>query len=175
MSDPFMSEIRIFAGDYAPRGWAFCDGKLLPISQNTALFSLVGVTYGGDGRITYGLPDLVGRAPMHVGDSQGSGLSPRFLGGKIGDDKVALTVAQLPQHNHAFQSTRNSGQISSPVDARPARSPNEKVFVNSNANLVSMSDKATGITGGNRPHENMQPYLVMNFIIALQGRYPAKA
>lgn len=172
MSEPFVGEIRMFAGNFAPRGWAFCDGQLLAVSQNDALFSLLGTIYGGDGRTTFGLPDLQGRIPLHTG--HGPGLSERRLGSKGGAEKVTLTVNQLPGHSH-------------PLEARAAvadtRNPQGKVLGQPatflytpvpTTPLVSMSPQAVGHVGGSRSHTNLQPYLCIHFIIALVGIYPSR-
>jgi microcystin-dependent protein len=170
MSEPFVAEIRIFAGNFAPRGWAFCNGQLLPIAQNTALFSLIGTTYGGDGRTTTALPNLQGRAPMHPG--RGPGLRDRRLGENGGFNTVTLTEAQLPAHNHALQGTNAPAQLTDPSSARPARSPDEDAY--GSGTTVQMSASAIQNTGGSQPHNNEQPFLVINFIIALVGLYPSR-
>ena len=172
MSEPFIAEIRIFAGNFAPRGWAFCDGQLLPISQNTALFSLIGTTYGGDGRTTTALPNLEGRAPMHPG--RGPGLTARRLGERTGAETATLTEAQIPPHNHALQGTNATAQQSQPGSARPARSPDEDAY-GSPGTLVGMSTNAMQNIGGSGAHNNMQPFLAMHFIIALAGLYPSRS
>ncbi len=173
MSEPFIAEVRIFAGNFAPRGWAFCNGQLLPIAQNTALFSLVGTTYGGDGRTTMGLPDLQGRAAMHPG--RGPGLSSRRLGESGGAETVTLTEAQTPQHRHgdspsnAFGATATTGTPSN--DAALAATASDTPIYGPASDL-----EATGTTtGGGQPHNNLQPYLVLNFIIALIGLFPSRS
>jgi len=168
VADPFIGEIRIFAGNFAIRDWAFCDGALLPISQFTALFSIVGTIYGGDGRTTFGLPDLTGRAPMHPGS--GPGLTPRSLGERGGATTETLTAAQLPPHSHALRAVDADAQDTSPAGNRLATS-NEDSYDDGNAPNVPMSSLATG-SFGNQSHDNMQPYLTLNFIIALAGTYP---
>ena len=165
MSEPFIAEIRIFAGNFAPRSWAFCDGQLLPISQNTALFSLIGTTYGGDGRTTTALPDLQGRAPMHPG--HGPGLTSRRLGQKSGAEVATLSEAQIPEHTHTVDG-HTDGDESSPVNNFV-----EDCWYNSTPNQNSGSVVSTA--GGNQAHNNSQPYLAMNFIIALQGLYPSRS
>lgn len=170
MSEPFVAEIRIFAGNFAPRGWAFCNGQLLPVSQNTALFSLVGTTYGGDGRSTFGLPNLQGRAPMHPG--RGPGLTDRRLGERGGAETVTLTEAQIPQHNHplagvaefANQRTIDNNYFAVGSDMYTGAS-----------NLNSMAPQTVPNTGGSQPHNNMQPFLTLNYIIALVGLYPSRS
>lgn len=174
MSEPFIAEIRIFAGNFAPRSWAFCDGQLLPISNNTALFSLIGTTYGGDGRTTTALPNLEGRAPMHPG--RGPGLTSRRLGQKIGVETITLSEAQIPSHSHTVRANSASGTTSNPTtSAAIARAGADRLYsTDTTTNLVDMSDQSLSATGGSQSHENMQPYLVLNFIIALQGLYPSR-
>ena len=173
MSEPFIAEIRIFAGNFAPRSWAFCDGQLLPISQNTALFSLIGTTYGGDGRSTTALPDLQGRIPMHPG--RGPGLTSRRLGQRGGVEIVSLSEAQMPNHTHTLRATELRAGSGTAVGNTLAE-PRDGLLYQSNtsANLVSMSPQALPNTGGSQAHNNLQPFLVMNFIIALQGLYPSR-
>jgi len=177
MSEPFIAEIRIFAGNFAPRGWAFCDGQLLPISQNTALFSLIGTTYGGDGRTTTGLPNMKGRAPMHPGN--GPGLTNRRLGERSGVETTTLTESQMPQHAHSLQAgnapatsyvpdssssiTRSVGGFGYNDEPGQPLSPLHETAL-SESGAVSVS-----------PHENMQPYLTLTFIIALTGLYPSRS
>jgi microcystin-dependent protein len=171
MSEPFIAEIRIFAGNFAPRSWAFCDGQLLPISQNTALFSLIGTTYGGDGRTTTALPNLQGRAPMHPG--RGPGLTSRRLGEKVGINSVTLSAAQIPSHTHTLV-----GSAAVPNEPTPtnANFPFRAAFYSSgNSNLVSMASSMVANAGGGQAHTNVQPYLGINFIIALQGLYPSRS
>lgn len=176
MSDPFVAEIRIFAGNFAPRGWAFCDGQLLPISQNTALFSLIGTTYGGDGRVTTALPNLQGRAPMHPG--RGPGLSLRRLGENGGTETVTLTQAEMPQHSHAVQAgNAPASSFVASADSSITRSVGGFSY-NENAEqpLSPLHETALSASGGpGVPHPNMQPYLVMSFIIALTGIYPPRS
>jgi len=170
MSEPFVAEIRIFAGNFAPRGWAFCNGQLLPVSQNTALFSLIGTTYGGDGRSTTALPNMEGKAPMHPG--RGPGLTARRLGQRGGVESVTLTEAQLPNHNHSMAVSTEDGE---------RRDPNNGYFGRGNAiyadaaNLGAMAPQSLSNSGGSQAHNNMQPYLTMNFIIALVGLYPSRS
>lgn len=171
MSEPFVGEIRMFAGNFAPRGWAFCDGQLLAVSQNDALFSLLGTIYGGDGRTTFGLPDLRGRVPIHAGS--GPGLSPRRLGAKAGAEKVTLTVNQMPSHSHSVQTASAGGNDSpqgntfapgsSPSYAAGAPSPSSQFP----AGIMSK-------VGGSRSHTNLMPFLCINYIIALVGIYPSR-
>lgn len=175
MSEPFIAEIRIFAGNFAPRSWAFCNGQLLPISQNTALFSLIGTTYGGDGRTTTALPNLEGRAPMHPG--RGPGLTSRRLGQRGGVETVTLTEAQMPQHRHTMRadSFRASSQVPS-ANQVPAQSMGGLAYqTDTSSNLVPMADAAVLPAGGSQAHNNLQPFLAINFIIALQGLYPSRS
>lgn len=174
MSEPFTAEIRIFAGNFAPRGWAFCNGQLLPVSQNTALFSLIGTTYGGDGRTTTALPNLQGRVPMHPG--RGPGLTSRRLGQRGGSEMISLTEAQMPNHTHQARGADEPANERTPgTTTEPAR-PLGRGFLmysTSTANQVSM--RSTQNTGGSQPHNNLQPFIVMNFIIALVGLYPSRS
>lgn len=167
--DPFVAEVRIVPFNFAPQGWAFCNGQLLPISQNTALFSLLGTTYGGNGLNNFALPDLQGRAPLHPG--QGPGLSDRFLGETGGSETVTLLELEIPAHNHAIQAVNDSGLQSSPQNALLARGD---VYTNSPGTLGNMRMDMVTPSGNSFPHNNMQPYLTVNFIIALQGIYPPR-
>ena len=170
MSEPFVAEIRIFAGNFAPRSWAFCDGQLLPIAQNTALFSLIGTTYGGDGRTTTGLPNLQGRAPMHPG--RGPGLTTRRLGEKGGVETVTLTTAQMPNHNHRLVADGEDGE--STAAASQVVGAGNDMFAPAE-NLVDMAAQSLTAQGGGGAHNNLQPFLSLNYIIALQGTYPSRA
>ena len=171
MSEPFVGEIRMFAGNFAPRSWAFCDGQLLAVSQNDALFSLLGTIYGGDGRTTFGLPDLRGRIPIHAGS--GPGLSPRNLGAEGGSEKNTLTVNQLPPHTHAIKASSAAGTQNNPGGEFLGASPNVRLFrsgtPNSALNATSISN-----VGGNQSHSNLMPFLCIHFIIALFGIYPSR-
>lgn len=177
MSEPFIAEIRIFAGNFAPRNWAFCDGQLLPISQNSALFSLIGTTYGGDGRSTTALPNLQGRAPMHPG--RGPGLTSRRLGEKTGTETVTLVEAQIPSHSHTARGSTSVGTPNLAPNTQASFAQQgfgDRLYsTNTSTNLVDMASEALSTTGGGQAHENMQPFLTMNFIIALQGLYPARS
>ena len=177
MSDPYIAEIRIFAGNFAPRGWAFCNGQLMPIAQNTALFALIGTTYGGDGSTTMALPDLQGRAPMHPG--QGPGLSLRDLGENGGSETVTLTEAQIPSHGHTKgNSCRNAAASrQSPVGGVPAAEPAgvTAIYVDDATAAGRMAGQAAGPAGGSQPHNNMQPYLTLSFILALEGIFPPRS
>jgi len=174
MSEPFVAEIRIFAGNFAPRGWAFCNGQLLPISQNTALFSLIGTTYGGDGRTTTALPNLEGRAPMQPG--RGPGLTSRRLGERGGVETVTLSEAQMPNHHHTMQANANPGDLQIPTNQRSlARTQPGFAWQDTADNLVPLAEQALPNAGGSQEHNNMQPYLAINYIIALVGLYPSRS
>jgi microcystin-dependent protein len=173
MTDPFVAEIRIFAGNFAPTGWAQCDGQLLPISQNTALFSLLGTTYGGNGKSNFALPDLQGRAPMHPG--QGPGLSLHDLGETGGSETVSLLESEIPSHSHAQRAASDDGDLKAPTASRVlGRSTNGFLYQSSTSGLQPMSDQALAPAGGDQPHNNMQPYLTCYFCIALQGVFPPR-
>ena len=168
MSSPFVGEIRIFGGNFAPAGWAFCNGQLLPISENDILFNLIGTTYGGDGQQTFALPDLQGRLPMHMGT--GSGLSPRVIGEKAGIENVTLITQQLPIHNHAPLAVSGNGNQSTPQGGVWA-GVNTSIYTSSPPN-IAFNPALGGNAGGNQPHENLMPYLAVSFIISLFGIYP---
>ena len=170
MSEPFVGEIRMFAGNFAPRGWAFCDGQLLAVSQNDALFSLLGTIYGGDGRTTFALPDARGRIPLHQG--QGPGLSNRRLGAKGGAEKVTLTTNQLPSHSHDFRGSMSAATHGQVNDRVLAQAP-FPVYTDA-APDTSLNSQSLNNTGGTRSHENMMPALCVNFITALVGIYPSR-
>ena len=175
MSDQFVAEIRIFPFNFPPTGWAFCDGQLMPISQNTALFSLLGTVYGGDGKSTFALPNMQGNVPMQPG--QGQGLSLRDLGEMSGVESITLLTSEMPFHNHAiathnldFSDTQNPS-----VDASLGKSNQGNAYQTVvNANLTQLAVQALTPTGGGLPHNNMQPYLTLNFCIALQGIFPQR-
>ena len=172
--DPFVAEIRIFPFNFAPKGWAFCDGQLLPISQNTALFSLLGTTYGGDGKSTFALPDMQGNVPLQPG--QGQGLSLYDLGERAGSETVTLLVSEIPVHNHQVMASAIAGDTNSPSPGVSlARSHNATAYQSAtNQNLVLGSFQALTPAGGGLPHNNMMPYLTLNFCIALQGVFPPR-
>jgi microcystin-dependent protein len=173
MADPFVAEIRIFPFKFAPKGWAFCDGQILPISQNTALFSLLGTTYGGNGQSTFALPDLQGNAPMHPG--QGQGLSLRDLGEVSGADSVTLLVSEIPLHPHTLQAFATPADLKEPqAGAVLTRNQNGAIYNTTISNFVTMAPQALTPTGGSLPHNNMQPYLTLSFCIALQGVFPPR-
>jgi microcystin-dependent protein len=174
MSDPFVAEIRIFPFNFAPTGWAFCSGQLMPISQNTALFSLLGTMYGGDGKSTFALPNLQGSAPTNQG--QGSGLSQYFVGQSGGEETVTLLQTEMPIHAHQASGASGSGPTSPANNtwgAGAGRTP-PPTYVDGSPN-VTMSPITVAIAGGDLPHNNMQPYLTLNFCIALQGIYPPRS
>ncbi|WP_188892155.1 phage tail protein [Paenibacillus radicis (ex Gao et al. 2016)] len=175
MSDQFLAEIRIFAGNFPPRGWAFCNGQLLAISQNTALFSLLGTTYGGDGRSTFGLPNLQGRAPMHPG--QGPGLSMRDLGESGGQSNVTLLPNEMPAHSHSVKYADSLEPQSAPAGALPTATHGRRsgAIYGAGPATQSMHPMEVQVAGGGQPHNNMQPYLTLNFIIALQGIFPPRS
>ncbi len=174
MADPFVAEIRIFPFNFAPKGWAFCDGQLMPLSQNTALFSLVGTMYGGDGKSNFALPDMQGSAPMFWG--QGPGLSLHDEGEMSGSETVTLLESEMPAHSHALMASTEDGvQGSLTPGTTIANSIGGKLYqTNTSSNLVSMSPSALAPAGGDQPHNNMQPYLTLNFCIALQGVFPPR-
>jgi microcystin-dependent protein len=171
MSEPFIAEIRIFAGNFAPRSWAFCNGQLLPIAQNTALFSLIGTTYGGDGRTTTALPNLEGRAAMHPG--RGPGLTSRRLGGRGGVETVTLTEAQTPVHSHNWRTHPKPATSNDPEGRLIAESAGMNAYTDK-VEGAAMNSAALSNAGGNSSHNNMQPYIALNYIIALQGLYPSR-
>ena len=168
MGQPFIGEIRMFGGNFAPQGWAFCDGQQVPISENDALFTLIGTTYGGDGQETFNLPDLQGRVPIH----QGNGF---VLGQKAGVETVTLTTQQLPVHNHAFLASKNPGGTTNPPANVIAEVPGGgNVYIQDSAS-TALNQGALQPQGGSQPHENMQPYLCISFIISLFGIFPQQS
>jgi microcystin-dependent protein len=169
MADPFVAEIRIFPFNFAPKGWAWCDGQLLPLSQNTALFSLLGTTYGGNGESNFALPNLQGRSPMHPG--QGPGLSLHDLGETGGSETVSLLESEMPSHQHTMQAVSDSGLQSTPGGALMARA---NLYDTMGPGNVMMSNQALVPSGGDQPHNNLQPYLTFYFCIALQGVFPPR-
>jgi microcystin-dependent protein len=172
--DPFVAEIRIFPFNFAPKGWAFCDGQLLPLSQNTALFSLLGTTYGGDGKSNFALPNMQGNAPMHPG--QGPGLSLHDLGETGGSETVTLLESEIPSHAHTLRASPDDADNNLPSPAMSFAKTQKEFGYQSNASasLVTMADTTLAPAGGDQPHNNMQPYLTLNFCIALQGVYPPR-
>lgn len=171
MSNPFVAEVRIVGFNFAPRGWAFCDGQLLPLSQNTALFSLLGTMYGGNGKSNFALPDFQGRAPIQHG--QGPGLSDYFIGETAGAETVTLLESEIPSHRHAYQASDNVGERNNPGANLYSIPDSGRIYAPSGS-LVPMSPNALAPAGGDQPHNNMPPYLVLNFIIALQGVFPPR-
>jgi len=166
MGQPFVGEIRMFAGNFAPAGWMFCEGQLLPISENETLFQLIGTTYGGDGEETFALPDLRGRLPMH----RGNGFIQAETGGA---EEITLTVNQIPAHNHAFLVSTASAGLSSPLNSLPGNSPSIDLYLE-DVTAVDFSPQAMTPVGGNQPHTNFQPYLCVDFIISLFGVFPVQ-
>ncbi len=174
MSEPFIAEVKIFAGDFAPRGWSFCDGQLLPIAQNTALFSLIGTTFGGDGRTTTALPDLQGRAPMHPGN--GPGLTSRRLGQTGGAETSSISSAQLPAHNHLLNATTAPASTFVPSSTTIfSRSMGGYAYDSTDNADVSLNAGVLANAGGSQSHTNMQPFLALRYIIALTGLYPSRS
>jgi microcystin-dependent protein len=174
MSDQFVAEIRIFGFSFPPTGWAFCNGQLLPISQNTALFSLLGTTYGGDGKSTFALPNLQGDGPVHAG--QGAGLSQRFLGQQAGVEFVTLIQSEMPAHSHAMMGANFPSDVSSPTAATAlGRSTGKSAYHTSDGGNTTLSPTALSVAGGSLPHNNLMPYLTLNFCIALQGVFPPRS
>ncbi len=169
MADPFVAEIRIFPFNFAPKGWAFCDGQLMPLSQNTALFALLGTFYGGDGKSTFALPDLQGRAAMHSG--QGQGLSERFLGEASGVESITLLQSEMPVHTHIANGSDEDNDSTLPTGHAYGK---QSVAYAPSGALGLMAFQSLAIAGGGLPHNNMQPYLTLNFCIALQGVFPAR-
>jgi microcystin-dependent protein len=171
MADPFVAEIRIFPFNFAPKGWAWCDGQLLPLSQNTALFSLLGTTYGGDGKSNFALPDLQGNAPMHPG--QGPGLSLHDLGEQGGSETVTLLESEMPSHSHTVKVSQSDAIERTPNGQLPAGGIGIGQY-GAASNMVPLNAKALAPVGGSLPHNNMQPYLTFYFCIALQGVFPPR-
>jgi microcystin-dependent protein len=165
MAEPFLSEIRIFSFNFAPKGWALCDGQLLPINQNQALFSLLGTTYGGDGRVNFALPNLQSRAPIHMG-------SGHTLGERGGEQAHTLSISELPTHTHVLSGTSNNGSAQLPTGDLLARSVTQ-IYI-APQNLAAMNASTIANVGGSQAHLNMQPFLVLNFSIALQGIFPSQ-
>jgi len=172
MTDPFVAEIRIFPFNFSPQGWARCDGQLLPISQNTALFSLVGTFYGGDGKSTFALPDLQGSAPMHPG--QGPGLSARFLGETGGSETVTLLESEMPSHNHSMMGATQDPALAKAVNPNASWALSQGGGIYQTSQNTQLAPEALTPAGGDQPHNNMQPYLTLYFNIALQGIFPPR-
>ena len=165
MAQPYVGEIRMFAGNFQPAGWMFCEGQLLPVSENETLFQLIGTTYGGDGQSTFGLPDLRGRLPLH----QGNGFVLAETGGA---EEITLTVPQIPAHSHPFLAASNPGTTSSPANSVAATTTTGFLYINENT-TGNMAGAAINMVGGSQPHSNFQPYLCINFIISLFGIFPS--
>lgn len=170
--DPFVAEIRIYPYTFAPKAWALCNGQLIPLSQNTALFSLLGTVYGGDGKSTFALPDLQGRAPMHPG--WGDGLSPRQLGQMGGSETVTLLESEIPAHTHTLRVQTTVGDASLPTGNSIARASGATPFKAPGGAVAMMAPQALSVSGGDLPHNNMQPYLAFNICISLQGVFPQR-
>lgn len=184
MSEPFIGEIILFAGNFEPRGWAFCNGQILSIAQNTALFSILGTTYGGNGQTTFALPDLRSRVPVHSGNgSAGTGLSSYQLGQQGGSENVTLTIPQMPQHNHPVNADASNGGALSPSGGNLAQTASgsgrgattmNTYTTGTPAAPVQLVATTVGAQGGSQGHPNIQPYLGLNFIIAIEGLYPSR-
>lgn len=171
MSNPFLAEIRILPFNFAPKGWALCNGQLVPISQNTALFTLLGTTYGGDGASNFALPNLQGSTAMHPG--QGPGLSLHDLGEAGGTDTVTLSESEIPTHSHTLSAAPNAALVKLPgASVAMGRSRNGNAYQDTPGNLIAMNAGVIGTAGGGQPHNNLQPYLTLSFCIALQGVFP---
>ena len=170
MSEPFLAEIRLVGFNFAPRGWAFCDGQILPINQNQSLYSLLGTTYGGDGRTSFALPDLRGRTPIHTGSD---GFGPfHSLGSKSGEETNTLNVAEMPNHQHSLHASNSDGNNVSPTNNVLAREVGKPYSTPSN--LTNMNSAIIASVGGGQAHNNMMPYIAVNFCIALQGLFPSR-
>jgi microcystin-dependent protein len=174
VSDPFLAEIKIFPFNFAPKGWAFCDGQLLPLSQNTALFSLLGTTYGGDGKSNFGLPNFQGSAPMFYG--QGPGLSLHDIGEIAGSDTVSLLESEIPSHPHTLMASAHNATLDAPSPNNAlSRSAPQQIYATLPAPPTPLADATIAPAGGDQPHNNLMPYLTLNFCIALQGVYPPRS
>jgi microcystin-dependent protein len=171
MGSPYVGEIRVFAGNFAPVGWALCNGAVIPISENDALFNLIGTTYGGDGQTTFALPNLQSRLPMHMGT--GPGLSPRTIGEAGGSELVTLITSQIPSHSHAPQAVSGSGNQSTPQNGVWAGAADARY--STSAPSLAMNSALIANTGGSQPHDNLMPFLTVNFIISLFGIFPSQA
>ena len=169
MSDPYMGEIRLFAGSFAPAGWAFCAGQLMPISENDALFNLIGTTYGGDGQETFGLPDLQGRVPIHQGSLAGRTFT---IGEKAGVESVTLTLQQIPIHNHLIQVAGTKGDLPNAQGNLLGDASGTLTPYHPGGGALAMNANSLVPQGGSQPHENLQPYLAISYIISLFGIFP---
>jgi microcystin-dependent protein len=174
MAEPFIGQIMLAGFNFPPVTWALCNGQLLPIAQNTALFSLLGTQFGGDGRVTFALPDLRGRAPIHQG--QGPGLTPRTMGEEAGSETVTLISTEMPMHNHLFATTNVAGAVGTPNGNFLAASSDPSVMslYRPTSDGSTLNPMAVGLAGGSQPHNDMEPYLVINFSIALEGIFPSR-
>jgi microcystin-dependent protein len=174
MGEPYVGEIRMFGGSFAPAGWAMCNGATLPISENDTLFNLIGTTYGGDGQQTFNLPDLQGRAPVHMG--QGPGISQNYvIGEKAGVESVTLTTNQIPIHSHSFVASSDAGQSAQPQNALFALLPTGNLYTQPQQPAVNLNSNMLSAAGGSQPHDNIQPYLCITFIISLFGVFPSQS
>lgn len=177
MSEPFLAEIRMMGFNFAPRGWAMCDGQILPINQNQTLYSLLGTTYGGDGRTSFALPDIRSRSPIHKGSPSGDGGLSWVLGQRSGEETHTLTTGEMPNHTHKLMGTSAAANTDSPTGARYANTNDtglKPYGVSSTANQTSLSPYALSSVGGSQPHENMQPYTTLNYCIAIMGLFPSR-
>ncbi len=175
MSEPFLAEVRMVGFNFAPRGWAFCDGQILPINQNQSLYSLLGTTYGGDGRTSFALPDLRGRTPIHVGRSNGG--ADHREGQKSGEETHTLAANEMPQHSHVLEAVNESADATNPANhflARPSSGVGTVYSATTTTPNANLNSGAVTSVGGGQAHENMQPYLTLNFCIALQGLFPSR-
>jgi microcystin-dependent protein len=168
--EPYIGEVRMFAGNFAPAGWAFCNGQLLPIAENDVLFSLIGTTYGGDGQQTFAMPDLRGRGPIHMGN--GPDGTVYALGSGSGAEEVTLSVQQIPSHTHALIASQDAGNANTPGGNIPAQTSGGVMLYREVEPSATLNAAVDGISGGSQPHENMQPFLCISFIISLFGIYP---
>jgi microcystin-dependent protein len=177
MSQPYVGEIRMFGGNFPPSGWALCQGQLLPISENDVLFQLIGTTYGGDGESTFALPNLASRVPMHMGTFQSTTFQ---IGQAAGAETVTLTTQQIPLHNHMVEASTNAGTNATPTTSTilstegPISNSANVYLPYTNANQIVLANQTIGQTGGNQPHDNIQPYMTLNFIISLFGVFPSQ-
>jgi microcystin-dependent protein len=171
MAQPYVGEIRMFAGNFAPAGWMFCDGQLLPISENETLFNLIGTTYGGDGESTFALPNLQSRIPIHMGS--GSSGTTYQLAESGGVEQVTLTVNQIPNHTHPFPASGDTGNQVNPASNLPSNSQGAIPYIE-DAPTLNMNAQSISLVGGSQPHENFQPYLCINFIVSLFGIFPSQ-
>lgn len=169
MAQPYVGEIRMFGGNFAPAGWAFCNGALLPISENETLFQLIGTTYGGDGESTFAVPDLQSRVPIHMGTFSGTTF---IIGEKAGVESVTLTTQQLPSHNHAFVASKDQAGLTTPPNNILGQIPGGNVYIQETAD-IALNAGSIGPAGGSQPHDNMQPFLCISFIISLFGIFPS--